>query len=115
MGEAFSVAGCGDERQTGAEDVVRLDDIRKWLVNKKAIADDRTHGRDGMKWLEPPQRISAILKGCGLYVPKQRFTEAGKHFRVVSTFSEIDERWNWEALKEQGQCECRTAEDLDPF
>jgi hypothetical protein len=31
--------------------VVRQDEIRKRLANKKAAADERTHGRDGMKWL----------------------------------------------------------------
>jgi hypothetical protein len=112
-GKYVASLAAASEHKPARKIVVRLDEIRKWLAIKKASADERTHGRDGMKWLETPQRISAILKGCGLYVPKRQYTEAGKNFRVVSTFSEIDERWNWETLKEQ--CEFKTPTEVEPL
>jgi hypothetical protein len=78
----------------GVRVVVRLDEIRFWLADRKSNLPE--YGPDGTRFLEKPETIAARLKGCGLHI-LQKQLYPGK-FRVVANF-EPDLASTWDDLR----------------
>src|SRR5262249_48581521 len=79
--------------------VLRLDRVREWLAGRKAKLD-RRFGEDGHLKLETPEKISSILRACGLQLPTKRF-KIGKYdqFRIVANFP-VETTMEWKDISE---------------
>lgn len=79
--------------------VMRTDEVRPWLQAMKA--SDSKYGHDGSRYLETPEKIASVLKGCGLKISTKQFQVKGsRKFRVVAT-SEIADSDTWGKLQER--------------
>jgi len=90
--------------------LMRLDHVRAWLITKKA-ASPQLYGVDGRRFLETPETISKVLRGCGLQLPKRQHEKGEEKFRVVANFA-IPGAATW-ARDLEGLC--RQPADVAPF
>ena len=90
--------------------LMRLDHVRAWLITKKA-ASPQLYGVDGRRFLETPETISKVLRGCGLQLPKRQHEKGAEKFRVVANFA-IPGAATW-ARDLEGLC--RQPADVAPF
>jgi hypothetical protein len=80
--------------------VVRLDELRVWLANKKRALNDDKYGDNGYKFLETPETIARVLRKIkGLYfcAENQRFKVGGSRFRIVANF-QVGPEATWDQL-----------------
>ena len=67
---------------------VRLDFLRAWLEGQ----------RSDKRYMETPETIARVLRGCGLYISKKQFRTRKEgdrtKFKVVSNF-ELPEEASW--------------------
>jgi hypothetical protein len=83
----------------GERVVLRLDKIRTWLAERKAVLNQREYGDTGQRFLEKNDKISAILSGYELSLPGVQFKVKGARFRIVTNFP-LREDVKWEDLQE---------------
>lgn len=88
-----------DIRDREKRTVVRLDEIRKWLAERKATMNSRLYGSDGSLLLETPERIVSLLRSRGLVLPGTRFKVGGERFRIATNFP-VEPNAKWEQLAE---------------
>jgi len=87
-----------EEKREPKNIVLRLDRVREWLAWRKGVLDRRQFGDDGRLKLETPEKISSILRACGLHTSKP-FKVEGERFRIVANFP-IDESTEWKDISE---------------
>jgi hypothetical protein len=82
------------EKREPKKIVLRLNRVREWLAGRKAALDRRQFGEDGQTKLETPEKISSILRACGLQLPTKRFKVKAEQFRIVTNFP-IKDKMEW--------------------
>ena len=87
-----------EEKREAKRIVLRLDRVREWLAGRKARLDRRQFGEDGHLKLETPEKISSILRACGLQLPTKRFKVKDK-FRIVANFP-VDNTTEWKDISQ---------------
>jgi hypothetical protein len=84
-----------DAMREGEKLILRIDEIRAWLANKKAALDHQHYGDDGGRMLETEEKIVSIFRACGLRLTGKRFKSGGERFRVIATFDiAVDAKWD---------------------
>jgi hypothetical protein len=82
----------------GERIVMRRDEIRLWLADRKAALNPSVYGREGQMKLESAEKIAATLRECELVVPEDQFKADGQRFRIVANFG-VGAKPKWADLK----------------